>query len=220
LFIDKKELSLMTNKQVNSSHYRFSSYLDKPRWASVWHQLNEVLRLAPKSVLEAGPGPGVFKAAAEAVGLKVETLDIDPDLQPDHVGSVLKIPLEESRFDVACAFQVLEHLPFDSSLTALDELARVAKTHVVISLPDVAPYWQFILSIPWLGSRSYLFPIPLYMRKGHTFDGEHYWEINKKGYKLGNVIEALEKSGKLKLLSTFRVFEKPYHRFFILRKND
>jgi protein-L-isoaspartate O-methyltransferase len=76
-------------KQVDKSHYEFGKYVPKPRWASMWHQLDEVIKLNPERVLEIGPGPGLFKALAGAMGIHVETLDLDPDLKPDHAASVL-----------------------------------------------------------------------------------------------------------------------------------
>ena len=51
----------------------------------------------------------------------------------------------------------------------------------------------------------------------NKFDGEHYWEIGKAEYPLNKTIGDIQKSG-FKIEKTYRVFEHPYHRFFILRK--
>lgn len=45
----------------------------------------------------------------------------------------------------------------------------------------------------------------------------HYWEIDIQGYPYGKVARAIEDSG-FHITQTYRVFEKVYHRFFILRK--
>ena len=204
-----------TTKQVSSSHYAFDRYMAKPRWNSMWHQLDEVLKLRPDRVLEVGPGPGVFKQVAAGFGLRVETIDLDPELRPDHVGSATSLPFEDGAFDVVCAFQMLEHLPFDASMRAFGEMMRVARRHVVISLPDAEPAWRYVLHVPAVGPWSITLRIPLW-KKAHRFDGEHYWEINKKGYALGRVLRELGQSGRL--VRTFRVPENTYHRFFVFEK--
>src|SRR3546814_13811200 len=99
--------------------------MEKGRWNSIWHQLDEIIRLQPRRVLEIGPGIGLFKRAAGLYGVPVETLDIDPELKPDHVASFTELPFADGEFDVVCAFQMLEHVPYDVSLAALAELSRV-----------------------------------------------------------------------------------------------
>jgi len=128
-----------SKKQVDKSHYDFDRYMSKQRWCSFWHQLDEIQNLKPSGVLEIGPGPGLFKIVAEKFGLKVDTMDLDPELNPDHLGSVTSMPFGDATYDVVCAFQMLEHLPYEVSLQALDEMLRVCRRYVVISLPDARP---------------------------------------------------------------------------------
>lgn len=200
-------------KQVDRAHYDFGRYLDRARWASVWHQLDEVLRLDPGSVLEIGPGPGVFKAVATALGLPVLTLDPDPDLRPDIVGSALGLPLADDAVDVACAFQVLEHLPYSDALAAFGELVRVARRHVVISLPDAKPLWRYRIHIPRVGEREVCVPRPFHTPRVHHFNGEHHWELNVRGYPVAKVCADF---GRLAHLArSFRAPENPYHHFFV-----
>lgn len=190
--------------------------MDKARWSSVWHQLDEVLKLNPVRVLEIGPGPGVFKIIGGLAGLHIETLDLDPDLKPDHIGSATNIPLSDSTFDVVCAFQILEHLLYEQSLVAFAEMARVSCKYIVISLPDSKIVWRYSLYIPKIGSFEWLIPRPFAKVRTHKFDGEHYWEINTHGYLLSKVVRDLTKCATL--VTTYRVPEIPYHRFFIFEK--
>jgi SAM-dependent methyltransferase len=207
-------------KQVNSIHYEFKKYVHKRRWASIWHQLDEVIKLHPSRVLEIGPGPGLFKGAATALGLNVETLDIDPDLKPDHLASVFQMPFDDGDYNVVCAFQMLEHLPYDQSLTAFAEMCRVAKSHVVISLPDASRGWPQIITLPKLGMIRFTIPRPILIKPEHKFDGEHYWEINKVGYPLKKIVSNFVDAGNMKLVKTYRVTENTYHRFFIFESNS
>ncbi len=205
-------------KQVDKAHYEFGKYVHKRRWASMWHQLDEVIKLHPERVLEVGPGPGLFKAVAGTMGLHVETLDLDPELKPDHVGSVFEMPFEDGSFDVVCAFQVLEHMPFEQSQEAFREMVRVAGKAIVISLPDAATRWPVSIHVPMLGPVRLLIPKPRLGASTHEFDGEHYWEISKAGYSLNRVTTDFMDGMPLRLTKTFRVHEHAYHRFFVFEK--
>lgn len=207
-------------KQVEKEHYDFSKYMGKRRWCSIWHQLDEVLKLEPETILEIGPGPGLFKAVAAGFGLKVQTLDIAEDLNPDIVASATDMPLEDKSYDVVCSFQMLEHIPFEMSLDALKEIARVSKKHIVISLPDAEIRWPYSLHVPKLGTKTIQLKKPLAKVKEHVFDGEHHWEINKKGYELPAIQAEIEKAvSEFKLDKTYRVPENPYHRFFVFTRH-
>lgn len=206
---------LMISKQVDKSHYDFARYMSRARWQSLWHQLDEVLRLQPTRVLEVGPGPGIFKSLAKLAGLSVETLDIDPELNPDHVGSVTAIPLPDHSYDVVCAFQILEHLPYEQSLLAFREMTRVSRRHLVISLPDAKAVWRYTIQIPKLGVFDCLVPKPFAKVQPHTFDGEHYWEINKEDYYLKKISRDLSEYASM--IKTYRVTGNPYHRFFVFK---
>lgn len=184
----------------------------------MWHQLDVLLKLNPNRTLEVGPGPGVFKATANALGANIETLDIDPELNPDHVASVFDMPFEDGVFDVVCAFQVLEHLPYEKSLEAFREMSRVAGKAIIISLPDAKILWPISLYVPKVGVIKFSIPRPKFRAKKHSFDGEHYWEINKHGYPLEKITKEFT-ADEWVLKETFRVHENPYHRFFIFLRS-
>lgn len=78
--------------------------MSKERWNSVWHQLDEILKLEPATVLEIGPGPGTFKSIAHSMGLNVKTLDLDPELKTDLLGYPTSLLVPDADFDVVCAF--------------------------------------------------------------------------------------------------------------------
>lgn len=204
---------LREHKQVDRSHYDFRRYMDKGRWASVWHQLDEVQKLQPQRVLEIGPGPGVLKHMGALFGVTVETLDLDPDLKPDHVASATALPFADASYDVVCAFQMLEHLPYDRALLAFGEMVRVARKGVVISLPDVKPVWRYSVYLPRVGDWRFMLPKPWARAVPHRFDGEHHWEINKRETPLARVRADLAQ--RAQLLRTWRLFDDPYYRFFV-----
>jgi SAM-dependent methyltransferase len=126
--------------QVPADLYSSREYNIKERFASFWHQVDEVLDLAPATVLEVGPGGGLVTDLLRRAGVEVTTMDLDPAVQADVVGSVTEIPLEDRSVDVALCAEVLEHLPWEDAVRAINELARVARRGAVISVPDDTPY--------------------------------------------------------------------------------
>lgn len=206
----------MSSHQVTRDHYQFGRYMSKERWVSLWHQLAEISLIKANNVLEIGVGGGTFKLVATSMGIDVKTIDIDPALQPDYVASVRNLPFRSNSFDAACAFQVLEHLPYKFALQSFAEVVRVARSHILISLPDAQRVWRFVLHVPGVGPWSFQIPRPTISTQMHQFDGEHYWEINKRGFELARVIADLSTCALLR--RTFRVPEFPYHRFFLFEK--
>jgi ubiquinone/menaquinone biosynthesis C-methylase UbiE len=172
-------------------------------------------------MLEIGIGSGVLGAILKKIDCPYKSMDIDPELTPDYVGSILKIPFSNDSFDVVGCFQVLEHLPFGQFHHALNELLRVACKAVIISLPDDGKLWSYSLYIPKLGTKRVQFPRPFTKTVAHTFDGEHYWEINKKGYeikRIKEIIENISQGHHFMLERNYRVWENTYHHFFVIKK--
>ena len=213
-------------KQVGVEHYDFKKYVYKGRWNSFYHQIDEIINALHEStqsisILEVGVGSKILKTICKfTLCLNYESMDVDDELQPDHLGSVLEMPFENKKYDIVVCFQVLEHLPYEKFAEALSELFRVAKKHVIISLPDAGKV--FMLHIPKICRKKLVkFPPLFAKREEHKFDGEHYWEINKKGYGLKKIIKAIVDTGmkyNYKLEKNYRVWEDPYHHFFVLSK--
>ena len=203
-----------TNRpQVDKSHYAFGKYAFEGRFVSYYWQLKEVLALNPGSVLEAGAGDRVFgNFIKDNTAVAYTCVDIAEDLRPDVVGSVLALPFRDKSHDVVCAFEVLEHLPFEQFDKAMSELARVARTHVVISIPHFGPTLSFSLKIPFITQIRFAFKIPF--PKRHVFNGQHYWELGKKGYPASLIRQKLARRGRI--VRDFVPFGNQYHHFFVV----
>lgn len=201
-------------KQVDKSKYKFHSYCGQDRWSSYYHQIDEILKLNPKNILEVGVGDGVLRSYLKNnTDIEYRNLDIAEDLRPDVVGSVEHIPFPDNSFELVCAFEILEHLPFDKFEKSLREIKRVSKKDVIISLPHFGPAVKFSFKIPFIKEVKVAFKIP-YLRR-HTFNGEHYWEIGKRGYSPKKIRNSLEKYFTIK--REFIPFENQYHHFFVLK---
>ncbi|MFA5942659.1 MAG: class I SAM-dependent methyltransferase [Candidatus Paceibacterota bacterium] len=201
------------NPQVEKSFYTFGRYTFEGRFVSYYWQLREVLSLKPSSVVEVGVGDGVFGNFIQRnVPILYTSVDYAPDLKPDVVGSILALPLSDKSSDVACAFEVLEHLPFEEFDKALSELVRVARTHVVISIPHFGPTLSFSLKVPLLPLLRFSIKIPYPKRQ--VGNGHHFWELGKSGYPVALVRSKLLAYGAL--VRDFVPFGNPYHHFFVI----
>ncbi|HVY79144.1 MAG TPA: class I SAM-dependent methyltransferase [Solirubrobacterales bacterium] len=114
-------------------------------------RLGEVVEpLAPTSALDAGCGEGETLARLDclprgrtaAIDLSEQAVQHTRDRVPwadASVASVTDLPFEDGSFDLVLCLEVLEHLAEPE--VALDELARVASSDVVVSTPH-EPWFQ------------------------------------------------------------------------------
>lgn len=201
--------------QVDKKAYHLSTYSTTDRWVSYYHQLRFALECAPQNILEIGVGDKVFGSyLKQNTDIKYTGADYDATVNPDVVADILALPFRNDEFDLVCVFEVLEHLPFDQFEKALVELSRVSKKNIIVSLPHFGPPIKFCLKVPFLPEIKFAWKIP-WPRK-HVFNGQHYWEIGKKGYSAGMIREVFRKH--FILMKEFVPFENQYHHFYILQK--
>jgi hypothetical protein len=196
-------------------------YLGRERWMSYVYQLDGVRDISPSSALEIGVGAGALRSMLEVTypGCDVVTVDIEASLRPRVCANVEQLPFADRQFDAVFCCQVLEHLPFHVAVRSLCELRRVARRRVIVSLPDVRPF--FFLRAR--GSRRILPPfwrgisVPNPLERPIRFEehGQHHWEIGRPGYPLKCIVAAMRDAG-LRLQSHFRMTERSYWHFFIL----
>lgn len=203
--------------QVKPNHYFGKSYDTKERFSSYWHQINEIIKLKPGRVLEIGIGNGFISKYLKGKKVNLITLDINKELNPDVVRNVLNMPFKNESFDIVACYETLEHLDYKSFHKALSEIFRVSKSYAVLSLPDIGRVCRLSIQIPKIVDLKLLIPLPRLKEAVRKFDGEHYWEIGKTGYPLSKIMNDIQKVG-FRIKKTYRVFEIPYHRFFILSK--
>lgn len=112
-----------------------------------------VERADPDSVLDAGCGEGfgLHDLAERDPSLTLTGIDLDPDavayararfgeeVDAFDQGSILDLPYDDDACDLVLCSEVLEHLARPGKAVA--ELRRVARTHVLITVP-LEPYFQ------------------------------------------------------------------------------
>ncbi|HEV3045956.1 MAG TPA: class I SAM-dependent methyltransferase [Solirubrobacteraceae bacterium] len=110
---------------------------------------------APSSLLDVGCGEGVLvhrwaqrlgKARVVGIDLKEESIQAGwaerraPNLEY-RVMEAANLPFAADEFDLACAIEVLEHVP-DPEHT-VSEMARCAQRHLLVSVPR-EPLWRML----------------------------------------------------------------------------
>jgi len=180
--------------QVEATHYVNRRYLNKERWQNYWYQIEAVLASGATHILEVGVGNGIVANALRTFGVTVDTVDIDPALSPTHVASVTQLPFSDGAYEFVLCAEVLEHLPYEQSLVAMKELRRVSSKSVLVTLPHAGYVFSHIAKLPFLPWISWGSKIPHFW-KTHVFNGQHYWELGKKGYSKKKLQIALGSAG-------------------------
>jgi SAM-dependent methyltransferase len=207
--------------QVGNGYYLTEEYASIERFISYFYQLDTIRNVNPSSILIIGVGDDVIPNLLRKAIPKVTTLDIDKSLQPDVVGDVRSLPFEAGTFDLVCAFQVLEHLPFDEQDKILSEMNRVSNKYVILAVPHRRTGFEIVLKFPFMRTLikkdflrlSLLFPIKF---AGFEASGQHYWEIDWFTTKLSAVREKIKKH--FVIYKEFTPVLDPYRRFFVLKK--
>jgi len=181
-----------------------------------WHQIDTIVGTKSVTVLEVGGGNRLVADHLVKLGFDVTVVDIDPELKPDIVGSVLELPFQDNAFDVILAAEVLEHLPFCDFSRAVSEIRRVTKKYAVISIPHSGAVFYLSFKLPLLKRKTIFLKIP-YFWVTHKFNREHYWEIGKKGYPVRLIIQKIREAGFTVLHS--RIYgDDPARYHFLLKK--
>jgi hypothetical protein len=189
------------------------------RFISYYYQIDIIRNINPKTMLEIGIGnKTTSNYLRQNTDIKIKTCDLHNDLKPDFIGDIRNTKIKE-KFDLVCAFEVMEHLPFSEFDNCLKEITRLSKKNVVISLPHSCGSFEFILKFPGLGlfKKPPFFDIhldfPYFYKEIKT--GEHYWEIGLKNYSLKKIRKHIEKFFIIK--REFRPVLNNRHKFFILK---
>jgi len=110
---------------------------------------------APESVLDVGCGEGVLthQWATQLGDKRIVGIDLDdeklkaewvtrqrPNLEYRTMAAE-HMPFADGEFDMACAIEVLEHVPDPAHTVA--EMARVARRHLLVSVPR-EPLWRML----------------------------------------------------------------------------
>lgn len=113
---------------VSVSDPKGIDHLSWDRYVRLNASATAVMETQCKTVLDVGGYDGAL-----AFFLPEAAIDlIDPATTG---GSIIDLPVTEQSYDCVVAVDVLEHVPPEDRTQALSELARVAKSHIVLNYP-------------------------------------------------------------------------------------
>jgi len=208
--------------QVPTETYYSKKLIRKNNFLAMYQQVNAIANINPEKILEIGMGNGNITLLLRNFGYNVTTCDFDKTLKPDFVADIRDLPFKDNSFDAILACEVLEHIPFHNVPKALSELRRVTKKHVIISLPYSCISFGalFKLKIPFIGrffDFVFYFPYDWLNPKKFKFNGEHYWEIGRKGHSKRRILRLLKKY--FRVVGHYPELIQAEHHFFILKKS-
>ncbi len=209
-----------TKKYENNIKYKYywESLNNFRNFVSYQNQITEIYATNPKTVLEIGIGNKLIYNHLKEIGIKIISLDINKNLNPDCVGDIRKLPFKNNSFDTVCAFEVLEHIPFEDFEKSLKELKRVSKKSIVISIPVIRKGIEFYLWLPKIHGIYFYLDIPYFLKQKKTITDKegHYWEVNRIGFSKKRILKIVSKYFIVKKEFTPK-FNK-YHWFLVLKK--
>lgn len=206
------------NPQIDSNVYYSVDYLNSARFSSLYGQVNSCLRYEKsKTILEIGPGPGLFSAIMKQLNREVITVDFDSNLQVDIIARLPNLPTESNSFDIVCAFEVLEHQPFEFLAIIFQEMARVSNSYVIVSVPNVTnlkPKLKFSVDLV-VNRWHYRKKIQKNKQQSLSNPREHYWEIGVDGIDVNSILLESQKAG-LRFLKSYLI--EPWFHFLEFQK--
>jgi SAM-dependent methyltransferase len=203
---------------VGDITYRYStswirSLESEEHWRLYWRQqkIMEGLVVPNQHVLELGIGTGFTANYLRSKGVRITTVDIDPDKKPDIIANIANYNFE-GQFDHVLGYEVFEHIPFErfEELTARFA-AGICQGFLFLSVPRNERVWaRGTFRLPKLGERSF----EITTRKRKITSGHHFWEVDYGEVTMNKFEWTLRQAG-------FRIFrkEKVFSRLFYALKS-
>ncbi len=228
-------------KDYNNKSSKWYKYISndflphrKDQFLSILYQASEaIINPEVKSMLEFGIGRGSTLALVKHFGIFHRGVDFNNDLfSPDCVSTILDYK-DSKKYDIVCAFQVLEHNPKETIVMHLKKMKKLSKKYIYISVPysgrwisinfnlNIFPgRWGFLkrnYNLNWNRIIKKVRPIHEYNKREDKYN-PHWWEVGDKNLSKKD-FSNLIKSVDLKIVKSFHNELFPYHLFYLLEKN-
>jgi hypothetical protein len=182
-------------------------------------QMRTIHSLKCKSVLEIGAGEGFTRRNLKTLGYKYHICDVIDTFEPDYRCSLEDLKVTED-YEIVCAFQMLEHIPYEDFLRGLKKMSSIASKYVVISVPYNCK-GTTVIKKRWSGQFQLVENTKVDRYKSLNLPdrtdgpkGGHYWEIGRGGKTVEGVTQDIQRQ-ELRVLKQFHSLV-PYHYFFVM----
>jgi len=207
-----------------NNKYQKKGYITNQRLSAFLEQFNYITE--NDVILEIGKGSGVFASMVEGI-CRYYSVDIDKNTNPDFnfdISDLTQFTLFNNElkknnieFTKIYCCQVLEHIPFEKSIDALNNLFSLNPKSIIVSIPDNRPFLRFKLQ---LQSRD--FNLVVTTGKGKQVNIEqhkqHFWELYSKNItEIINSFASNANKFNFQLVNHYRLFDRPYQHFFIFK---
>ncbi len=158
ILTDQEMLSLKNG--FARAHYSQPQFSKKENYEDPEEQerVKETISLIPmgiSSVLDVGCGNGIITnrliSRYKVLGLDLNKEALTYVIAPKIVGNVGYLPFRDESFDLVLCLEVLEHLPCRVYEKAIEELQRVAKRFIIISVPNEENIEQSFVKCSYCG---------------------------------------------------------------------
>jgi SAM-dependent methyltransferase len=138
----------------------WGGFADDPDQVAKLRHFRQMLPEGARTLLDVGCGDGALTNALaedfEVTGVDLSEAALAHVRTTSVVASATDLPFGEDSFDVVLSSQVLEHLEDADYRRALSEMRRVARTHVLISVPYREDLGVRTLRCPRCGDRHHV----------------------------------------------------------------
>lgn len=128
-------------------YYEFNGFWEEKSLKHIdVERIKNAINLIPtdvKTVLDVGCGNGIFTNKLKEMSRYDFVVGIDRSKAALHYVKTEKIladignlPIKSETFDLVVSMEVLEHLPVESLSKAMNEISRVTKKYILISVPN------------------------------------------------------------------------------------
>jgi 2-polyprenyl-3-methyl-5-hydroxy-6-metoxy-1,4-benzoquinol methylase len=207
------------SKKVGGVEYIYSAEWiydleSEEHWRLYWNQQklmqNKVRR--GDNVLEIGVGSGFTANYLKSKGVKMKTLDIDREKEPDIVANLVEYQFPDC-YDHILAFEVFEHIPFIQFKNIIGKMSNVCKNYMFLSFPRNEKLWlKLNFQLPILGKKE----LCLVTLKGKVTEPAHFWEIDDGSVSINDLEDVFCKCG-LTILTKIKRFSRIFYALNVNR---